>query len=47
MKMSDSLTPLMEIGLRPAHGATVNPATKNCAAIQVAGINGAVRIYQP
>ena len=47
IKMSDSLSPLMEVGLRPTRGATADATTKNCAAVQVTGINGAVRIYQP
>lgn len=47
IKMSDSPVRLMEIGLRPAHGAIPDATTRSCAAIQVTGITGAVRIYQP
>lgn len=46
-KVVDSPTPLIEIGLRPTRGATVEVAGKNCAAIQVDGIGGLVRIYRP
>ena len=47
IKMSDSPVRLIEIGLRPARGAVPDATTRNCAAIQVTGINGAVRLYQP
>ena len=46
-KIVDSPTPLIEIGLRPTRGTTVEVAGKNCAAVQVDGIGGLVRIYRP
>ncbi len=46
-KIVDSPTPLIEIGLRPSRGGTVDAASKDCVAIQVSGIGGLVRIYQP
>ena len=46
-KIVDSPQRLMEIGLRTARGAVVDPASKNCVAIQVTGIGGQVRIYRP
>ena len=47
VKIVESPVRLVEIGLRPARGATVIASSKNCVALQVAGIGGAVRIYQP
>ena len=46
-KIVDSPTQLLEIGLRLAHGDTVDTVAKNCVAIQVSGIGGLARIYQP
>lgn len=46
-KIVDSPTQLIELGLRPARGAVVDTNSKTLAAIQVCGIGGAVRIYQP
>ena len=46
-KIVDTPTPLMEIDLWPTHGVVPDPATTNCAAIQIAGIGGQVRIYRP
>ena len=46
-KIVDSPTPLIELDLRPAHGPTVDVASRNCVALQVTGIGGAVRLYQP
>ena len=46
-KIVDSPTPLIEIGLRPTHGPAIDTFSKNCVAVQVDGIGGLVRIYQP
>ncbi len=46
-KIVESPWPLIEIGLRPARGGTIDTSSKNCVAIQVDGIGGLVRIYRP
>jgi prepilin-type N-terminal cleavage/methylation domain-containing protein len=46
-KIGDTPTQLMEIDLQPTHGATVDSITRNCVAIQIAGIGGQVRMYRP
>lgn len=45
-KIVDTPTQLMEIGLRPAHGANVDTQSTNLVAIQIAGIGGQTRIYR-
>jgi prepilin-type N-terminal cleavage/methylation domain-containing protein len=45
-KIVDTPTQLMEIGLRPAHGAVVDTNSTNLVAIQIAGIGGQTRIYR-
>lgn len=40
------IQPLVEIGLRPTHGATVDTVSKNLVAIQLTGITGNVTIYR-
>ncbi len=46
-KIVDTPTQIMEIGLRPARGNVADANTKSLAALQIAGIGGAVRLYQP
>ena len=46
-RVLDTPQPEIEIGLRPAQGSTANTGTKDLAVVQVAGIAGQVRIYQP
>ena len=46
-KIVEPPVPLMEVGLRPAHGATPDANSKNDVAVQVTGIGGAVQIYRP
>ncbi|SDT93979.1 prepilin-type N-terminal cleavage/methylation domain-containing protein [Verrucomicrobium sp. GAS474] len=38
--------PITEIGLKPAHGNAVDAASSDLAAVHVAGLTGAVRIYR-
>ena len=45
-KILDTPTRLMEIGLRPTHGTTLDTTSKNFAAVQIGGISGAVRIFR-
>lgn len=46
-KIVDTPTQLMEVGLRPARSGAVDASSKTLAALQISGIGGAVRIYQP
>lgn len=46
-KIVESPTPLIEIGLRPTRSATVDAVSRDKIALQIAGIGGAVRMYQP
>jgi prepilin-type N-terminal cleavage/methylation domain-containing protein len=41
-----SLQPVIEIGLQPTHGATVDTKNKNVIAVQITGIAGNVNIYR-
>lgn len=45
-KIVDTPTRLIEIGLRPTHGTSIDTISKDLAAVQVSGIGGAVRIYR-
>jgi len=45
--LPESIQHLIEIGLLPAHGGTLNSATKNLVAIQITGVGGEVKIYRP
>jgi type II secretory pathway pseudopilin PulG len=45
-KVVDTLTPWMEIGLRPTHGTVIDTYTTNVVAIQVSGIAGQVQVYR-
>lgn len=40
------LRPLIEIGLKPTHGTSVDSNSKNLVAIQITGIGGNMRIYR-
>ncbi|MDD5263161.1 MAG: prepilin-type N-terminal cleavage/methylation domain-containing protein [Methylacidiphilales bacterium] len=44
--ITQSLQPILEIGLQPTHGTTVDANNKNVAAIQITGIAGNVKIYR-
>ena len=44
---SPTLQHLIEIGLLPTHGGTVNTATKNLFAIQITGLGGVVELFRP
>jgi hypothetical protein len=46
-RISDTATPLMEIGLQPTHGNVASATGTNYAVIQVAGIGGQVITYRP
>jgi Tfp pilus assembly protein FimT len=41
------MRPVIEIGLRPARGDVADSDSQNVAAVQMSGILGAVKIYQP
>ena len=47
LNTSYSLVPWIEIGLQPAHGNLKTGSHSNCAAIQVSGVTGGVRVYRP
>lgn len=42
-----SLKPVVEIGLQPARGNVVDATNRNVAAVQVTGLLGQVKVYQP
>ncbi|MDD5349376.1 MAG: hypothetical protein PHQ12_04115 [Chthoniobacteraceae bacterium] len=42
-----SIKPVVEIGLQPSRGNTVDAANANVAAVQVSGLLGNVKIYRP
>ncbi len=44
--ITQSLQPIIEIGLQPAHGTTVDTNNKNVAAVQISGIAGNVKTYR-
>lgn len=44
---SNSIAPVIEIGLEPTHGTLANAASPNVAAVQITGIAGNVTIYRP
>ena len=44
---TQTMSPLIEIGLIRAHGAVADTASKNTVAIQVSGIASDVKIYRP
>ncbi|XHR28262.1 MAG: Tfp pilus assembly protein FimT/FimU [Chthoniobacteraceae bacterium] len=41
------MRPVVELGLQPARGGQVDSSSQNVAAVQISGILGAVKIYQP
>ncbi len=41
------MRPVIELGLQPARGGQVDSSSQNVAAVQISGILGAVKIYQP
>lgn len=43
---SNSIAPVVEIGLQPTHGTVVNTASQNVVALQITGIAGYVTIYR-
>jgi prepilin-type N-terminal cleavage/methylation domain-containing protein len=43
---SNSITPIVEIGLQPTHGSVIDAANPNVAAVQVTGVAGNVTIYR-
>ncbi len=47
MRINDTPTQWMEIGLRPTHGTAADSATKNVAAIAIEGIGGKATLYRP
>ena len=44
--MAGALTPLVEVGLQPAHGDVANMVSSDLIALQVAGISGNVILYR-
>ncbi len=44
---SQALKPVLEIGLQPTHGTAVDTNNANVAAVQIAGVTGAVKVYRP
>lgn len=40
------LSPVLEVGLQPAHGTAVDTANKDLAAVQISGIAGNVKIFR-
>ncbi len=46
-RIYDTPVPLLEIGLRSAHGTSRDANSKNLVAIQVEGIGGKVTVYRP
>ena len=42
-----TIRPVIEIGLEPARGTTAQTKSQNIAAVQLSGILGRVKIYQP
>ena len=46
-RIGDMPATLMEIGLQPTHGSTINTTSKNLIALQVSGIGGGVTVYRP
>jgi prepilin-type N-terminal cleavage/methylation domain-containing protein len=43
---SQSVQPIIEVGLQPVHGAKVDAANVNVAAVQITGLAGEVKIYR-
>ena len=47
LKIVDLPTQLVEIGLQPTHGNTVDGNSRNIVAIQVSGATGKTKVYRP
>ncbi len=41
-----TIVPVVEIGLQPTHGNSIDPTNRNVVAIQVTGMGGSVKIFR-
>lgn len=46
-RIADVPTQVMEVGLRPAHGSTVDTKSPDVAVVQIGGLDGHTTIYRP